>query len=238
MPLYEPVKDFALNRQIRHDIWYREPAYGSFGLAELFGGFAYGITLPAAQVPAVVDAHGIPVRLDSDLYLKLIELMTLMPISIGDFLSHPTGQGFTPDEVVSAIQILVACDIALPMRGDRQTGNLTSLAQPRLNGGFNRHLDQLPVAGSAIPLASTVLGSVVTVSPRDALVMQALDRAGLANSVSALLPELERLAKSPKEAASVMDSTTPTPESARQMIEDACSASIVQWYAYGLLQAA
>jgi hypothetical protein len=67
--------------------------------------------------------------------------------------------------------------------------------------------------------------------------MQALDRAGLANSVSALLPELQRLAKNPLQAARVMDSE-PTPESAKQMIEDVVSESIVKWYAYGLLEAA
>ena len=68
--------------------------------------------------------------------------------------------------------------------------------------------------------------------------MQALDRAGLANSVSALLPELERLAKNPALAAYVTDLAEPTATSAHDMIEDTVSRSIVQWYAYGLLEAA
>ena len=68
--------------------------------------------------------------------------------------------------------------------------------------------------------------------------MQALARGGLANSPAALLPELERLAASPSEATRVMDSAAPTAETAEQMIQETVNGSIVQWYAYGLLEAA
>ena len=53
-----------------------------------------------------------------------------------------------------------------------------------------------------------------------------------------LLPELQRLALRPAEAARVMDTADPTPATAHSMIEDTVSRSIVQWYAYGLLEAA
>jgi hypothetical protein len=164
--------------------------------------------------------------------------MTLMPISVGDFLSHPTGEEFGPTEIVGAIQILIACGFAQPMRGSREANNVTNVSQPRLVGTFNKYLDKTAVTGDELWMSSPVLGGAVALSARDALVMQALGRAGLADSVAALLPELERLARNPAQAAAVMESAEPTAEVAHSMITDVVSRSIVQWYAYGLLEAA
>lgn len=237
-PLYEPIKDFALNRSVRSDIWCRLPAERSEDLAELFGPFTYGITMPREQVPTLMQAKGKTIDLTMPLFTKLIDLMCLLPASIGDFLAHPKGEGFTPAEVVGAIQTLIACGIAQPMRGVYAADNVTNVAQPRIAGAFNRYLDKAAVTGSEMWMASPVLGAAVSISARDALVIQALDRAGLANSVSALLPELQRLAKNPAQAARVMDAAEPTAETARSMIEDVVKTNIVQWYAYGLLEAA
>jgi hypothetical protein len=236
-PLYEPLKDFAQNRNLRSDIWCKQPAAMNSDLAELFGSFSYGITLPRAKIPAEMEVQGKTVPLDSPLYTALIELMSMMPVGIGDILAHPKGGGFQAAEVVGAVQILVACGIARPMRGMYRLENMEDLAQPRLAGTFNRYLETASLTGNSVSLASLALGDVITVSLRDALVMQALNRVGLADSVSALLPELQRLAQDPSQAAKVMDSE-PTAESAKQMIEDAVSESILQWYAYGLLEAA
>jgi len=237
-PLYEPIKDFALNRQKRCDIWCRQPAPTTANLSELFGGFVYGITLARADVPKQVKSENGAINLDTPLYTKLVDFMTLMPLSIGDFLAHPEGKAYSPADVVGAVQILVACGLARPMRGHYQSTTQANIAQPRLAGSFNQYLDKTTVTGAKIWLASPMAGGAVTVSARDALVMQALNRAGLANSVSALLPELERLAKDPASAARVMDAGAPSAEMATSMIKDSVSQSIVQWYAYGLLAAA
>jgi hypothetical protein len=235
--LYEPIKDFALNRQERCDIWCRQPAPASENPAELFGGFVYGISRMRAEVPQQIKTESGPIDLSSPLYTKLIDLMTLIPVSIGDFLAHPDGKGFTPVEVVTAIQVLVACGLARPMRGHHRT-MAASMAQPRLTGTFNQYLDKMPITGDRVWMASPVVGSAVAVSARDALVMQVLNRVGLADSVAALLPELERLAKDPASAARIMDAAVPTEEIATNMIKDTVSQSIVQWYAYGFLEAA
>ncbi|MDX2028478.1 MAG: methyltransferase regulatory domain-containing protein [Alphaproteobacteria bacterium] len=237
-PLYEPIKDFALNRRVRSDIWCRQPAPQTSDIAELFGGFAYGIVLPEGRVPTGIKARGAVIDLSSPLFAKLTSLMTLTPATIGDFLAHPDGQGFAPMEVVGAVQILVACGLAQPMRGLYQGAGMSNLEQPKLSGSFNLYLDKTDVTGEDVWLASPVLGGAIILSPRDALVMQALNRAGLANSVAALLPELGRLAQNPSRAARVMDTAEPTPETAHNMIEDAVGRSIIQWYAYGLLEAA
>ena len=236
--LYEPIKDFALNRQVRSDIWCYKPTGQSANLADLFGCFTYGITVPRSEVPSEFRAEGKVIPLTSPLYTSLIDLMTLMPLGIGDFLSHPTGVVFEAKDIVSAIQILVACGIAQPMRGVYASNNVTNVVKPRLVGQFNQYLDKTAVTGAKMWLASPVAGNAMAITARDALVIQALGRAGLANSVSALLPELERLAKNPAQAACVMDATKPTEETARTMIEDVVEKSIVQWYAYGLLEAA
>jgi hypothetical protein len=237
-PLDEMIKDFALNRMIRADIWCLQPPATVADTPTLFGGFTYGITVPREQVPTEVRAQGKIINLKSPVYTRLIDLMTLMPVSIGDFLSHPTGKDFAAKDIVGAIQILVACGIARPMRGIYAGEDVSNIAKPRLVGNFNQYLENTPVTGTDIRLASTIVGDPVTLSARDALVMQALDRVGLANSVSALLPELERLASQSVSAARGINMSNPTPEAARTMIEDVLTKSIVQWYAYGLLKAA
>ena len=60
--LYEAIKDFALNRQDRCDIWCRQPAPMSESLAELFGSFVYGITCPRDDVPKQMKTEGKPDR--------------------------------------------------------------------------------------------------------------------------------------------------------------------------------
>jgi len=235
--LYEPIKDFAQNRSIRGDIWCKEPAVRTADLSELFGGFSFGITVPREKVPSEIEVQGKTIALSTPFYEKLIDLMTLMPVGIGDILAHPSTENFVPQDVVDAVQVIIACGIGRPMRGLYRATNINSISQPRLVGSFNKYLDKASLTGHEMPLASPVLGDAMTLSPRDALVMQALVRAGLANSVAALLPELQRLALNPAQAARVMDAE-PTEEIARQMIEDAVSESIVQWYAYGLLEAA
>jgi len=223
---------------VRSDIWCRQPVSQIADPGQLFGGFTYGITVSRDQVPAEVKAQGTVVSLNSPLYTKLIELMTLMPIGVGDFLAHPNGKGFSALDVVGAIQVLAALGIAQPMRGMPGSGDVTDVAQPRLSGRFNQYLSEVPVTGAGMWMASPIVGNAVEISARDALVMQALNRVGLANSVSVLLPELERLAQNPSAAARVMDATQPTAETAQAMIQDVVSKSIVQWYAYGLLEAA
>lgn len=237
-PLCESIKDFAALNAVRSDIWCRQTAPKSANPAELFGGFAYGITLAEDLVPTSMDVFGKSVDISGPIYRKLIALMTMQPAGIGDFLQQMEGKDFTDAEVVEAVQILVALGIARPMRGARETGNVSSLAQPRFAGSFNRYVDKVSVTQGAMAMASPVMGDVMEVSARDALVMQALNRAGLANSVSALLPELERLAKEPASVSGLTDGVEPTAEVAYQMINDVVSHSIVQWYAYGLLEAA
>ncbi len=236
-PLYELIKDFALNRMMRSDIWVKQPAARSVVPAELFGGFAYGITMPRADIPTSFKAQGKDIDLSSPLYLKLINLMAVMPIGIGDFLLHPSGEGEKPSKIVEALQILVACGIASPMRGVHGPVSHANVAQPRLVGSFNRYLDKTDLTDKDVWFASSVMGCGVSLPARDAFVMQALNRAGLSNSVSALMPELRRIAHTPA-GMSIMQAEEPTPEMAQSLVRDVVGKSLPQWYAYALLEAA
>jgi hypothetical protein len=237
-PLYESIKDFVLNRPVRTDIWCRQPVPHSSEVAELFGPFTYGISMDREEVPSVMQVQGKSIDLSTPIFTSLIDLMALVPATIGDFLSHPSGKNFMPLDIVGAVQILIACGVARPMRGHHASGDLSNIEKPQLVGGFNRYLDKTALTGSSVWMASPVIGSAIKISARDALVMQALGRVGLVNSPSALLPELERLAENPSQAAKIMDVATPTAEIARDIVQDVVGKSIVKWYAYGLLEAA
>ncbi len=235
-PLYEPIKDLALDRTLRTDIWIK-PQDGSANPAELFGGFAYGIVLPPEAIPASFAAQGKAIDLSSTLYRNLIELMAIMPVGVGDVLQHALGKGEQPEKILEALQIMVACGFASPMRGTLKGTNSSSVMQPRLVGSFNRYLDKTPLSDKDVWFASQVMGCGVTVPAGDAFVMQAVNRAGLNNSVSALMPELQRIAKTPASLA-VISAEEPTPEIAHRMITSIVSKSLPQWYAYALLEAA
>ena len=238
-PLFDPLKDFVLNRTVRSDIWCRHPVVKSDDMASLFGKFSFGITMSPEKIPTEVTTNGKTIELKSALYSKLITLMTLTPISIGDFLSHPDGKNYAALDILGALQILVACGIALPMRGAKHSGSLKTLDEPRLTGSFNKFLTKTEVTNQSHNLASMVIGDAISVSAREALVIQAIDRGGLANSVSAILPELVRLTKNPSDASYVLGTTDElTPEMAEHMIKDVLQKSIIQWYAYGVLEAA
>lgn len=236
--LYEPIKDVVLDRTVRSDIWIKGPFELSNNPTELFGGFAYGIPTDRNAVPAAYAAQGKVIDLSTPLYSKLIELMSTLPMGIGDFMAHPSGMDEKPDAIIEAIQILVACGFAQPMRGMRKMSRSSNVSQPRLVGAFNRFIDKTALVGDKdVHMSSPVLGCAVVVTVRDALVMQALNRAGLENSVSALMPELQRMAEDSTLHHLHIEGEV-TAEIAHKMVLDAVGSSLPQWYAYGLLEAA
>ncbi|HAX91252.1 MAG TPA: hypothetical protein DCY07_03465, partial [Rhodospirillaceae bacterium] len=209
--LYEPIKDFALQRLIRNDIWVKRPAEQTVDPAELFGHFTFGITTAKDRVPSTLATKGGSISFQTPLFTRLIEIMTTLPMGIGDFLAHPAGYGMDPAEVVAAIHVLVACGIASPMRARYEGKVSANTARPTWATSFNEYLSAATIAEPTVRLASSIVGGAVTLCVRDALVLQAIRRVGLSNSAGALLPELEQLVqKNPALAAQIMDTTEPT----------------------------
>jgi hypothetical protein len=235
--LYEPIKDFALNRTVRFDIWAKAGGARATDPTALFGGFAYGILTPRDHVPLSFAAQGKLIDFSSPLYTSLIDLMCVMPVGVGDILTHESGKGEDAAKILEAIQVMVACGIAHPMRGSLIETRTGSIAQPRLVGSFNRYLDKTDLNDKEVWFASQVLGSGITLPASEAFVMQALNRAGLNNSVSALMPELRRVAKTTA-GLSIIKEAEPTAEIAHAMVTEIVGKSLPQWYAYALLEAA
>lgn len=236
--LYEPLKDFALGRLVRNDVWVKRPVEQTFDNAELFGQFTYGITSQRDRIPPSVASQGGNVNLVTPIFTRLIDLMSTLPVGIGDFLSHPAGMGFAPDEVVEAVQVLVATGIAQPMRSRYEGGGAANMAKPTWSSSFNEYLNTYDVAQPTIRLASPIVGSAVTLSAREALVLQAVGRVGLPNSAGALQLEIKKIMqKNPSLAAQIMDSTDPSDEVVHNMLSNVLNKDMARWYAYGLLAA-
>ncbi|MDD3370776.1 MAG: methyltransferase regulatory domain-containing protein [Alphaproteobacteria bacterium] len=235
-PLYEIVKDFALNRDQRSDIWIKSPCDTSADPAELFGGFAYGLSVPRSDIPATYTAKGKKIDLSSPLYMAVLNLMAIMPIGVGDALVHSSLSGAAPENILEVFQILVACGFAKPMRGVMTEISLKNITSPKLCGNFNLHLDKTLVEKDVL-FASEVMGCGIVLSAKDALVLQALNRGGIVGSAKALLPELERLANAPA-APIVLGSGVPSVETATKIIVETMEASLSKWYSLALLEAA
>lgn len=236
-PFYEAIKDFALNRSTRADIWIHAPFDLSANPADLYGGFAYGTVLSREDIPSVYMTNGKTIDLSGSVYDKVINLMSIMPVGVGDMLAHPDTCDEQPEKILEALQLLVACGFAMPMRGMISEINSGSIAQPRFVGSYNRFLDKEDLSESEVLFASQVAGFGVTLPAREAFVMQALNRAGLVNSVSALMPELRRIANTPA-SMTIMNADEPTDELAHLMVLEVVGKSLPKWYAYALLEAA
>lgn len=235
--LFEPLKDFVLQRLERCDIWVRNPVEQTDSLPALYNGFTFGIPLSREQIPAEITINHVTVDLTKAPYADLIDMMTTMPISVGDFLHQPQGQNVNPVDVIGAIQVLVALGLASPMRSSYAGQDKASTDYPQWATGFNSSLQDTQVSTVNVLLASPVMGTGLTVSARDALVIQAINRVGMKDSVSALLPELQRVANDPALASQIMDTAEPTAETAHNMIVEVVNRSMIQWVTYGLLAA-
>ncbi|MFA6279444.1 MAG: methyltransferase regulatory domain-containing protein [Bdellovibrionales bacterium] len=236
--LYEPIKDFTLERLVRNDIWVKRPAEQTADPVALFEHFTFGITTPKERVPTRHTTQGGTISFATPLFMRLIDLMCTLPVGIGDFLSHPAGHGMDQDEVVAAIHVLVACGIAQPMRAHYEGKINADHRAPTWATAFNDYLSDTTITESSVRLASSIIGESFTLTAREALVLQAVHRVGLSLSAGALLPELQKLIqKNPALAAKIMDAAEPTDEVVHNIITDVVSKELIGWYAYGLLAA-
>ena len=237
--LYEIIKDFTSARAFRTDIWVKPAARLTTNLAQLFGSFYYGLTDIGAPLPERITVSGKDVDLKTPIVSGLLTLMRMMPVTIGDFLAHETGQEFKPTDVVMAVQILVACGVIAPMRGSFGGMGQADHAYPRLAGQYNQQLRGMAIDGNYALLASPVAGRPLRLQLSEALVLQAVDRVGFAESADSLLGELLRISTNPEQAHLVFSAgKDPAPDFAENLIHEICTANMLGWYALGILDAA
>ncbi len=234
-PFYELIKDLALDRATRSDIWVKTPCETSADPADLMGGFAYGLVVARNEVPSEYHAKGKAIDLSTPLFTDVLDMMAVMPVGVGNILRK--NEGHEPEKVLEVFQVLVACGYAIPMRGALTAINVQNIAQPKLAGAFNQYLDKTELTDKEILFASPIAGCGVVLSAKEALVMQALSRKGLVASAIALMPELFRISNTPARTA-VMANEAPSAKTAQKMVFDVVGKSLPTWYAYGLLEAA
>lgn len=237
---YETVKDFALCRLVRQDVWARRPVMQTLDPVALFDAFTFG--MPGKdnddELPlALKTPGGKTVSLKTPLMKALIALMTKMPAGIGDFLSTPAGKLFAPDDVLACVQTLVAAGLAVPMRG-RYVVRAAPQSAVATSAKINRFLNAMIVDASFVLVASPVAGAPLRLSAREALVLQAIARAGISNAAGALYQELGALAqRSPALACTLMDHAEPSHEAADALLRTVLEREAPRWYAYGLMAA-
>lgn len=233
---YEPAKDFALARLTRHDVWVRIPAHISDDMPTLYNSFTFGIVTAFNKIPEKIETKGgTVIDLQTPLFSALVGLMSKLPLSVGDFVSHPDGAEFDPHDVLAAIQVLVATGVAQPMRG-RYEMTLGSDAQIIPTDLVKNYLCDATISTPIVRIASPILGGAVLLSAREALVLQAICRTGAVNSAGALFEELTNISKSrPALAAQIMDSAEPSTELTDSIIETVITNDATRWYAYGLM---
>lgn len=232
--LYESIKDFVTQAETRSDVWVKLPATQTTDPVARFNPFTFGLAMP--QSAALKTA--VPGDLKTPLFTRLLDLMALLPFGLGDFLAHPAGQGFSPDDVLSAVQHLVACGIAAPMKGRYTARNAKGPLAPVWSNTFNASLGESPIDKPDVQFASTIVGGGIVLPLREALVLQALGRVGLENIAGSLQPELSRLAEqNPALAAQITEATEPTDEIVHTIVTDVLAKNMPRWIAYGLLAA-
>jgi hypothetical protein len=238
--LYEAIKDFATARDLRTDIWVRQPAQMSASLSELFGPLYVGLLTPREALPPKIRLNGQTLDLSTPLMQKLLEVMSILPLTVGDFLSHPEGEGLAPADVVMAMHALIAFGVAAPMRSTFTGFGEIDHHYPRLAGGYNQQYQTTAMQHDSVLLASPVAGRPIILALPEALILQAVGRAGLADAPEILLPELQRIAGIPALSPYLFDPKqgAPAADFAETMVRDICERDMIAWYRLGVLDAA
>jgi hypothetical protein len=233
-PLYEALKDLAMNTSERVDLWGREPLQRSDNLISLFGGFNFGTLQTAERIARTVIFQGKSISFASPLYDGILSLATVMPVTMGDLVHHESLAGTDNLTLLNSVQLLVACGLLQPMRSSYDGG--VDMDNAKLVGSYNRSLRGAKLDLQDYAFASVVTGRPVVFSGMNALVLQALDKGGLEKIGVNLATELMRLSSHPYlRPLSLNEPQRALDESVRQ-IETAFHQSMVRWFSLGILQ--
>lgn len=235
--LYEAIKDFATDRVTRTDLWCRTDAVTTESLVARFNDFTFGMADTTQAKSSSITRNGRTFDLTLPVFDKLIQMMLVMPISIGDFIEQHKHSGLSANDAVNAVQFLVALGVASPMRDSYAGYQQADYYYPRVANPFNRATMALPLRSGGMMVASAVVGRPLICSEREAVVLQAVTRSGITNSAGYLLPELERLSRDPSLSASVLGGKMPNDSLAQSMIREICTDRMTHWYALGILSA-
>jgi SAM-dependent methyltransferase len=232
-PLFEALKDLAINRNERIDLWGREPLERSDNLVTLFGGFTFGITEPPESINRTVNYQGKTINFAGPLYEGILSLASVMPVTIGDLVHHEMLKEIDAATLLNTVQLLVACGILYPMRASFEGG--VELSTPKLVGPYNQSLRKIRIEMQDYAFVSTVSGRPVFCPAMTTLVLQSLDKGGLENMSGLMSDELMRLSDHPfLRPLNLTDAGRAGAEAYRQ-IEAIFLHSMVRWFSIGII---
>lgn len=232
-PLYESLKDLAMGSETRIDIWAREPLTRIANNVTLFGGFTFGTTESAENIARTVQFQGKNISFAGPLYDSILSLASVMPVTMGDLVTHESLQEVDAATVLNTLQLLVACHILQPMRASFEAG--IDMENPKLIGGYNKGLSRTTLDLQDYAFASSITGRPVILSGMNALVLQALHKGGLNNIALHLSDELTRLADHPHLRPLALHDQAKAVEEAVRQIDTIFHQSMTRWFSLGII---
>ncbi len=232
-PLYESIKDLAMQSPERIDLWAHEPLARSDNLVTLFGGFTFGTTEPPERIARTVVFQGRSFSFAGPLYDGILSLATVMPVTMGDLVHHENLQGIDPLTILNSVQLLVACGLLQPMRASFDGG--VDMANPKLLGSYNQSLRESELDLKEYAFASSVTGRPIFFSGMNTLVLQALDQGGLEELGVLVGTQLIRLSQHPHLRPLNLGQPERALSEAVRQIETVFNQSYVRWFSLGIL---
>jgi SAM-dependent methyltransferase len=171
----ETVRDFAVNRSFRRDVYVRDaPAAGPADAAALLGRTRFALARPRALCRLKRRTPAGDVALEEHSYAPVLDALARAPMTVDELSQAPECAALDPTGLRQAVLGMAAfANIlpALPAAGDG--------ARRASAARFNHGVLSRPIAGvEAVALASPVLGSGVAVSVIDSLLLAGLAKGG------------------------------------------------------------
>jgi SAM-dependent methyltransferase len=169
---FETHKDLVLNTVFRRDVYVQTrglPGDSGHRLA----GVRLGSTRARRDFEFQFEVKSNLVNLDSPIFARLADLLADAALDMEELLAHPQLASHTPAEIAEGVECLVASGQVLPYPAIPQPA-------PRGLSALNRHLLERDLeGGQSLALACLPAGTGISLSPTDALMVLAIDQAGL-----------------------------------------------------------
>jgi hypothetical protein len=178
---FETRKDFVNMSLLRYDVYRKGARNPKASHVGKFRGMNFGSFLRGREFRFKIEIPGFPVQnLESPVFEKLANAMEGASMSLDALLGRPEFDASPPEEIISSLEWLVATGQVAPMAraysvSDGPSGNPIRLSR------FNRAvlLGDLPNRRTPASLASWTGGGAISLPPRDALALLALNEAGV-----------------------------------------------------------
>ena len=177
---FQMRRDLVNMTLFRSDIYCKAKQNPKLAYLDKYRGMVFGTTIRAEDFRFKFDLPtGAGINMEGPLFGRLAGVIGASTIHLEALLRSPELEQDPPEEILSAVEWLVATDQLKPYaRSHNTTGDATD--RPLKLSGFNRSLLLRELPGrQIIPLASWTAGSGISISRREALALLAISEAGI-----------------------------------------------------------